>query len=134
MKNKMIKKVLLILAIVILIINIPLYSKAGNPFDDLLNAGDDFISQGQQSNAVGMDATSMKPISDFISNILLVIAVGVTLITAAMMAINFTIQSIEDKAKIKESMIPWIIGIIISFGAYGIWKITMNIFYNLPII
>ena len=47
------------------------------------------------------------------------------------MAINFAIQSVEDKAKVKESMVPWIIGIFISFGAYGIWKITMTIFYGM---
>lgn len=131
MKNKTIKKILLILAIAILIINIPLYSKAGNPFDELLTAGNNFISQGQQSNAGGIDPSRIKPISDFISNILLVIAVGVTLITAAIMAINFTIQSIEEKAKIKESMIPWIIGMFVTFGAYGIWRITMTVFYGL---
>lgn len=131
MKNKMIKKVLLSFVIAILIISIPLYSKADNTFDDILNAGNDFISQGQQSNAIGVDSSGMKPLSDFISNILLVIAVGVTLITAAMMAINFTIQSIEDKAKIKESMVPWIIGIFVTFGAYGIWRITMTVFYGL---
>ena len=44
------------------------------------------------------------------------------------MGINFMVQSVEDKAKIKESMIPWVIGIIISFGAFGIWQITINIF------
>lgn len=131
MKNKMIKKALLIFVIAILIISIPLYSKADNPFDNILNAGNDFISEGQQSTAIGIESSKMKPLSDFISNTLLVIAVGVTLITAAMMAINFTIQSIEDKAKIKESMVPWIIGIFVTFGAYGIWRITMTVFYGL---
>lgn len=131
MKNKMIKKVLLILVMAILIINIPLYSKADNPFDNILNAGNDFISEGQQSTAIGIESSRMEPLSNFISNTLLVIAVGVTLITAAMMAINFTIQSMEEKAKIKEAMVPWIIGIFVTFGAYGIWRITMTVFYGL---
>ena len=75
--------------------------------------------------------SGLQNLSKSISNVLLTIAVSVTLISAAVMGINFTIQSVEDKAKIKESMVPWIIGIFISFGAYGIWNITMQIFYNL---
>lgn len=66
-----------------------------------------------------------------ISGILLTIAVAVTLISSVIMGINFAIQSVEGKAKIKESMVPWIIGIVISFGAYGIWKITINVFMGL---
>ena len=37
--------------------------------------------------------------------------------------ISVTPKNVEEKAKIKESMVPWIIGIFVSFGAFGIWKI-----------
>jgi len=37
----------------------------------------------------------------------------------------------DYKAKIKESMVPWMIGILVSFGAYGIWRITMSVFYGI---
>ena len=40
-------------------------------------------------------------------------------------------QSINDKAKIKEAITPWLIGVFISFGAFTIWKITMNVFMKL---
>ena len=36
-----------------------------------------------------------------------------------------------SRAKIKEAMVPWVIGIFVSFGAYGIWKLVMNIFYKI---
>ena len=45
--------------------------------------------------------------------------------------VNWGMLDSEDKAKIKESMTPWVIGIFVAFGAYGIWSITMNIFMNL---
>ena len=37
------------------------------------------------------------------------------------------IGSAEEKAQIKDALIPFIIGCIIVFGAFGIWKIFVNI-------
>lgn len=130
MKNKIIKKIMLILISILLTLSIPLYSSAFS-FDSLLQNADSFLSEGSSSQASGIDQTSLEPISESISNILLAIAVGVTLITAAMMAISFMVQSVEDKAKIKEAMVPWIIGIFVTFGAFGIWRITMTVMYGL---
>lgn len=128
--NKTIKTISIILISMILVLGIPLYSKALS-FDDILTAGDDFLKDGDGSLTVTPDSNDLQTISKTVSNVLLTIALGVTLISAVIMGINFTIQSVEDKAKIKESMIPWVIGIFVSFGAYAIWRITMNVFYNL---
>ena len=132
MKNKIIKKIMLILISILLILNIPLYSNANSfSFDSLLQNADSFLSEGSSSTASGITPDSLQPISVSISNILLAIAVGVILITAAMMAISFMVQSVEDKAKIKEAMVPWIIGVFITSGAFGIWRITMMVMYDL---
>lgn len=131
---KIITKIILITVIMItLIFNMPLYAKA---FDNIIEAGDNFlnIQQDSSSTVVTIEQDKqdkLKGLSNTVSGVLLTIALGVTLISAVVMGINFTIQSVEDKAKIKESMIPWIIGIFISFGAFGIWKLTMSIFYKL---
>ena len=37
----------------------------------------------------------------------------------------------QEKAKTKEALVPLVIGMLISFGAYGIWEITMNVFYQI---
>ncbi len=125
-----IRIILIILISAILVLNIPLYSRAFS-LDDIFGYGDSFISAGSNSESQGITADEIKTISDSVSNILLLIAVGVTLISISVMAINFIVQSVEDKAKIKESMVPWVIGIFVTFGAFGIWKITMGIFYKL---
>lgn len=124
------RKILIMLISIILVLNIPTYSKAFS-LDDIIGYGDSFISAGSGSNAQGISEDKIKDISDSVSNILLAIAVGVTLISISVMAINFIVQSVEDKAKIKESMVPWVVGIFVTFGAFGIWKITMGIFYKL---
>ena len=126
MKNT-IKLIFLLLISVVLITNIPLYSNAFS-FSELLDSAKDFENAGGSGGAI--EESGLQSISNSVSNILLTIALGVTVISAAVMGINFAIQSVEDKAKIKESMVPWMIGILVSFGAYGIWRITMGIFYG----
>lgn len=96
--------------------------------DDIINNGKSFLQLG---NTDSINEDELKSLSNFVSSVLLWIAVAVTLISAVIMGINFLTQSVEDKAKIKESMTPWVIGIIISFGAYTIWQITISIFSSL---
>jgi len=130
---KIISKIIIITIISTLIIfNIPLYSKATTTsLDGIIDKGNSFLNEsGSSSNVAQPSKDGLKELSDSVSGILLTIALGVTVISVAIMGINFIIQSVEEKAKIKESMVPWIIGIFISFGAYGIWNITIRIFSN----
>lgn len=131
--NKIIKKIIMITICFFVIFNIPLYSNASETLgiDDIIDSGNSFLEAGNSAITITPTEDGMQGISNFISNVLLTVAVGVTALSTAVMALNFTIQSVEDKAKIKESMIPWVIGIFVSFGAFGIWKITMGLFYQL---
>lgn len=40
------------------------------------------------------------------------------------------VGSVEQKAKVKDSLLPYIIGCIVIFGAFGIWKIVLTILEN----
>ena len=63
-----------------------------------------------------------------ITNILLGVATLVSVVTITILGISFMIQSAEGKAEIKQAIIPLVIGIIVSFGAFTIWKAIINIF------
>ena len=169
MKTK-IKMLIIVLISIILIFNLPMYSKAAYVLDDLADSGasdasneenledsdtsdtsstsgasgtlsidsifggaKDFLSQGSGGTAAGINEGEIKNISNVVSGILLTIAIAVTFISIAVMGVNFAIQTVEEKAKIKEAMVPWVIGIFISFGAYGIWQFVMKIFYSMDI-
>lgn len=123
-----IKKIIIFITLVLIISSIPIHIYATTvTFDDIISAGDSFLEAGDDTT-VTFEGNDLQGISNFVSGVLLTIAIGVTLISGVVMGINFMVQSVEDKAKIKESIIPWVIGIIISFGAFGIWQITINIF------
>lgn len=128
--NTKIKKIMITLISIILIFSLPTYSKAMT-FDSIFGSAQDFISQGSGSSSQGIDEGELKNISDTVSGVLLTVAVAVTFISIGAMGITFAVQTVEDKAKVKEAMVPWLIGVLVSFGAYGIWKFVMTIFYNM---
>lgn len=129
--KKMLFKICLITLLVLC--SLSLYSTtcmADSSLDDIMNNGNSFLNAGSESSTM-IDQNDLKSLSNFISGVLLTIAIGVTVITGAIMGLNFITQSIEEKAKVKESMFPWIIGIIVSFGAFTIWEVAVNLFQSL---
>ena len=129
--KKMLFKICLITLLVLC--SLSLYSTtcmADSSLNDVMNNGNSFLNAGSES-ATMIDQNDLKSLSNFISGVLLTIAIGVTVITGAIMGLNFITQSIEEKAKVKESMVPWIIGIIVSFGAFTIWEVAVNLFQSL---
>lgn len=129
--KKMLFKVCLITLLILC--NLSVYSTtcmADSSLDDVMNNGNSFLNAGSESSTM-IDQNDLKSLSNFISGVLLTIAIGVTVITGAIMGLNFITQSIEEKAKVKESMIPWVIGIIVSFGAFTIWEVAVNLFQSL---
>ena len=129
--KKMLFKVCLITLLILC--NLSVYSTtcmADGSLDDVMNNGNSFLNAGSESSTM-IDQNDLKSLSNFISGVLLTIAIGVTVITGAIMGLNFITQSIEEKAKVKESMIPWVIGIIVSFEAFTIWEVAVNLFQSL---
>ena len=47
-----------------------------------------------------------------------------------MLGIQFMVGSVDQKAKVKDSLIPYIVGCFVIFGAFGIWKIVLTILEN----
>lgn len=129
---KQLLKIIFIITTMFLVFSFSTYSKvnAASTLDDVLSKGDDFLNAADP-NTNTIDEGDLQELSGFISGVLLSIAIGVTILSGVILGIKFVTQSIEDKAKIKESMVPWIIGILVSFGAFTIWEIAVNVFQNL---
>ena len=45
----------------------------------------------------------------------------------AVLGFQFILGSVEGKAKVSEALMPYIVGCIIVFGAFTIWKIAISI-------
>ena len=129
---KQLLKIIFIITTMFLVFSFSTYSKvnAASTLDDVLSKGDDFLNAADDTTNT-IDEGDLQELSGFISGVLLSIAIGVTILSGVALGIKFVTQSIEDKAKIKEAMVPWVIVILVSFGAFTIWEIAVNVFQNL---
>lgn len=123
MKTKILT-IILIIVINVIFFNINVVQAAG--LSDIITGADDFLKAGEGQNVV-IDETKLQDSSKEIYNILLIIGICVAVIVAAILGIKFMLGSMEEKAQIKEALIPFIIGCIVVFGAFGIWKIFVQI-------
>ena len=95
----------------------------------VISGGDSFIQAGKNGSAQ-IDKGSLKNASSSIYNILLICGVIIAVLIGSIMGIKFMIGSGEEKAEIKAALVPFAIGCIVVFGAFGIWKIVVTIGNN----
>mgnify|MGYP000503798596 FL=1 len=69
----------------------------------------------------------LKSTSDKIYNILTISGMIIAVIVGTILGIKFMVSSIEEKAKIKEILIVYIIGCVVLVGAFSLWKIIVNL-------
>lgn len=48
-------------------------------------------------------------------------------LVGTVIGIQFMVASAEDKAKVKEALIPYVIGCAVIFGAFTIWSMAVNL-------
>ena len=55
------------------------------------------------------------------------IGIAISVIVLALIGIKYMLGSVEEKADIKKLLIPYIVGCIVVFGAFGIWKLLLQL-------
>lgn len=122
------KMIYVIVLVVILFVGISIgYAKtyaATSTVDDVIKGADDFLEKGSDD---AIQTIQLKDTSDFIFNIFLAIAIVIAVIVGMVIGIKFMMAGIEEKAEIKETLVPYFIGCIVVFGAFGIWKLVITI-------
>ena len=122
----MFKQILKIVIIILIMQTIFFSNSYANTWGDIFESGQNFINEGKNSD-VAINSNALKDIQDDIYNILLSLGIAVMVIVGAILGITYMFGSIEQQAKVKETLIPYIIGCIIIFSAFGIWKLVVNI-------
>lgn len=129
MKNKKLLKIITIFISIFYIFSVFSFARASS-IGDITGKADDFISTGEGQTAPISDS-ELKGLTDSLYNILLIIGVVVAAIVGIILGIQFITGSVEQKSKIKESLMPYIVGCIVIFGAFGIWKLAIIILRNI---
>lgn len=121
----MVKKIIFILTIIVLIIGCTNIINV-KACDGIIENADSFVESGKSSTDT-LNGSELQNVSGTLYNILLTIGIAAAVITGAILGIQFMTGSIEQKAKVKDSLIPFVVGCIIIFGAFGIWKLVITI-------
>lgn len=113
----------IMIAVFIMGINIQPVLADGESTSSMFDGADEFLSSAESQ----ADNNSLQDFSNIMSNAFIGIGTAVAVIYATILGIKYMIGSMEEKAEIKESLVPFIIGCIVLFGAFGIWKMVVKI-------
>ncbi len=136
--KKILKKYLILLTIFlsIITINATILATDSTEPTPIISIGD-IISQGKSfladttTEGIGIDGKEVENAAESIYNILLGVGIIVTMAISVFLGAKFIMASAEEKADIKQSMLPFIIGTFVMFGAFGIWRILLNMLSGL---
>lgn len=92
--------------------------------DGTIAGAKDFLGAGSHTP---IQHDELKETSNFIFNLLLAFAMIAAVIIGMVIGMKFMVASIEEKAKVKEALVPYVAGCVVVFGAFGIWKLAVII-------
>ena len=93
---------------------------------DIFGIGNNFIKQGSDTQNT-IDEEQLRTDASSIFKILLTIGIVLSVIIGGILGIKFMLASAEDKAQIKEMLIPYVVGCVVIYGAVTIWMIVVKI-------
>lgn len=121
------KKLLInIMVIFIILFNLFIPNAYAGPLQDIMNRAEGFVKNGENGgNVINNDA--LKEGSNTLYNVLLVIGIAVAFIWGIVLGIQFVTGSLGEKADVKKNLIVYLVGCVIIFGAFGIWRLLLQL-------
>ncbi len=126
----MVKKIIFVIFLSIILLGSIGFSKTyaakdtKDTVDTTIEGADNFLEKGGSSV---INEETLKEASDFVFNAFLAVAIVIVVIVGMIIGIKFMMAGIEEKAELKETLVPYFWGCIVVFGAFGIWKLVVTI-------
>lgn len=93
---------------------------------DIISSADKFIEDGKGQTGVGITDKTTQSMSSIIYNVLFILGIVIAVVWGLIIAIKFITGSVEEKAEVKKTLVPYIAGCIVLFGAFTIWKTVVT--------
>lgn len=120
------KKILVFFILIIMALTVNVKTIYATTLGTVMQGGQNFIQAGEnETEKIKQD--DIEKLSKTVYNILLVLGIAVAVIIGAILGIKFMTEGIEGQAEVKKALIPYIIGCVIIFGAFGIWKLVVDV-------
>lgn len=125
-------KTIKVLFIILVLITVFTKSVSAFSLSDIWTWGQDFIDAGKDAEKP-IEESEITSLSNTILSILQIIAIALALIMAAILGIKYMAGSVEQQAEVKKTLVPYIVGCVVAFGAFTIWKVVLQILQGLNI-
>ena len=123
---KMIRKISIIALVIISIITImPQKSEAAFDMGTIMSGANSFLDNAE--NRELFNADNEKSAIDQIYFTMLTIGIVLAIFVGSVLGIQFVTSGAAGQAKVKEKLIPFALGTLVVFGAFGIWRLAYNI-------
>lgn len=131
--TKTLKIIVKIISILIIIQMFTMPVTNALTWNGIFKDGDKFISDGQNASEEQnvFNEKEVKRINSDIYGILLMLGTVLAVIIGAILGIQLMWGSVEQQVKAKEMLMPYVLGCIVVFGAFGIWKVAITVFSKL---
>lgn len=124
------KKIVIYIIVLFFMIFLPTNVMAAGTMDDVLKSGNTFLDSSSQTPVI-VDKDKLDNASSMIYGILQYVGMGLSVIIGAILGIKIMISSAEEKAKVKEALVPYIIGCFVIFGAFAFWKMAVQMYNSI---
>ncbi len=98
---------------------------------EIIKSGDSFTQIGSDHASDIFSTSELHDLSSTIYNILLVVGIVIAVLLGAVLGIKFMMEGAEGKAEVQKALVPYVIGCIVIFGAFAIWKIVVTVLQGL---
>lgn len=133
LKKSILIKILIIILTLISFSLINAQSIYASSRTDFVDGADEFINAGvnaSKGNSTAIDESDLVQMSDMLYNAFLIIGIIIAVIFGLVIAIKFMTGSVEEKADVKKTLVPYIAGCVVIFGAFTIWKLVVDMLSN----
>ena len=117
MKN--ICKKIIVFSLIFFMIFVSFQTNKTYAIDKVMSSGKSFLDSADRDTP--LDEAKLQETSSYIYNILFIAAIVIAFAIGIIIGIQFII------AKVKETLVPYVVGVVVVFGAFGIWKFAMSI-------
>lgn len=128
--NIKLKKIIIFLIVFIFIFNITnivcAYDEGTEESTTVIKSrADDWISTGEANPT--LDTSATKSGFEEIAGLLWGLGIFIAVAVGIIVGIKFMLSAPQEKAEFKESLAPYIVGVVLIVGALTIWKIAISI-------
>ena len=101
--------------------------------DDMINDAEKFergegaVVGGTESQTFELNTDNLQTFSNNLYTVLLIAATAITVVIGIVIGVKHITGSVEEKAEYKKIVYPYLIGCVVVYGSFGIWKLVVEV-------